>query len=131
MFSGESQLKARKKPQKTAGLGQNLRKYLFCGVLAVTFYLRSAISPSMNLPVRLSSAQFSFNFSRGRFRGQTMSDEIMTIREVADFLKIKEKTAYRLVAEGRLPGFKVGGAWRFKRSDLEVWIDRQKDEQGG
>ena len=58
-----------------------------------------------------------------------MSDEIMTIREVAEFLKIKEKTAYRLVAEGRLPGFKVGGAWRFKRNDLEVWIDRQKDER--
>ena len=60
-----------------------------------------------------------------------MSDEIMTIRELAVFLKIKEKTAYKLVAEGKLPGFKVGGAWRFKRNDLEVWIDRQKDEQSG
>jgi excisionase family DNA binding protein len=60
-----------------------------------------------------------------------MSDEIMTIRELAVFLKIKEKTAYKLVAEGKLPGFKVGGAWRFKRDDLEEWITRQKDEQNG
>lgn len=58
-----------------------------------------------------------------------MSDEIMTIRELAVFLKIKEKTAYKLVAEGNLPGFKVGGAWRFKRDDLEEWIKRQKDER--
>jgi excisionase family DNA binding protein len=60
-----------------------------------------------------------------------MSDEIMTIRELAVFLKIKEKTAYKLVAEGKLPGFKVGGAWRFKRDDLEEWIKRQKDERNG
>jgi len=60
-----------------------------------------------------------------------MSDEIMTIRELAVFLKIKEKTAYKLVAEGKLPGFKVGGAWRFKRDDLEEWIIRQKDERDG
>jgi len=58
-----------------------------------------------------------------------MSDEIMTIRELAVFLKIKDKTAYKLVAEGKLPGFKVGGAWRFKRDDLEEWIKRQKDER--
>ena len=60
-----------------------------------------------------------------------MSDEIMTIRELAVFLKIKEKTAYKLVADGKLPGFKVGGAWRFKRDDLEEWIKRQKDERNG
>jgi excisionase family DNA binding protein len=60
-----------------------------------------------------------------------MSDEIMTIRELAVFLKIKEKTAYKLVAEGKLPGFKVGGSWRFKRDDLEEWIERQKDERNG
>ena len=55
-----------------------------------------------------------------------MSDEIMTIREVAVFLRIKEKTAYKLVAEGKLPGFKVGGAWRFRRSEIEGWIGKQE-----
>lgn len=56
-----------------------------------------------------------------------MSDEILTLREVADYLKLTEKTAYRLAAEGKLPGFKVGGSWRFKRTDLEAWIESKKN----
>lgn len=48
-----------------------------------------------------------------------MSNDILTIREVAEYLKINEKTAYRLAAEGKLPGFKVGGAWRFRRDEID------------
>lgn len=51
-----------------------------------------------------------------------MSDEILTIKELAEYLKLTEKTAYRLAAEGKLPGFKVGGSWRFKKSTVEYWI---------
>ena len=54
-----------------------------------------------------------------------MQTDIMTIREVADYLKLTEKTAYRLVAEGKIPGFKVGGSWRFRRSEIERWIDER------
>lgn len=54
-----------------------------------------------------------------------MTSEIMTIKEVAAYLKLKEKTAYRLVAEGKIPGFKVGGSWRFKRADIEEWIEEK------
>lgn len=46
-----------------------------------------------------------------------MADEIYTLREVAAYLKLAEKTACRLAAEGKLPSFKVGGSWRFKQSD--------------
>ena len=56
-----------------------------------------------------------------------MSDEILTLKEVAEYLKLTEKTAYRLAAEGKLPGFKVGGSWRFKRIDLDIWIESQKN----
>lgn len=55
-----------------------------------------------------------------------MSDEILTLKEVAEYLKLAEKTAYRLAAEGKLPGFKVGGSWRFKKEDIEHWIEQQK-----
>lgn len=55
-----------------------------------------------------------------------MGDEILTLKEVAQYLKLAEKTAYRLAAEGKLPGFKVGGSWRFKKRDIENWIDAQK-----
>ena len=54
-----------------------------------------------------------------------MQTDIMTIREVADYLKLTEKTAYRLAAKGKIPGFKVGGSWRFKRSQIEKWIGQQ------
>lgn len=56
-----------------------------------------------------------------------MSDEILTLKEVAEYLKLAEKTAYRLAAEGKLPGFKVGGSWRFKRQDMESWIEDNKN----
>jgi len=52
-----------------------------------------------------------------------MSNDIMTIKEVAEYLKIKEKTAYALAAKQAIPGFKVGGSWRFRRSDIESWIN--------
>lgn len=55
-----------------------------------------------------------------------MTDQILTLKEVAEYLKLTEKTAYRLAAERKLPGFKVGGSWRFKMSDLEAWIEEQK-----
>ena len=58
-----------------------------------------------------------------------MSDEILTLKELATYLKLTEKTAYRLAAEGKLPGFKVGGSWRFKSEDVEVWIEEQKDKE--
>lgn len=55
-----------------------------------------------------------------------MADHILTLKEVAEYLKLAEKTAYRLASERKLPGFKVGGSWRFKREDLEAWIEEQK-----
>jgi excisionase family DNA binding protein len=55
-----------------------------------------------------------------------MTDEILTLKEVAEYLKLAEKTAYKLAAEGKLPGFKVGGSWRFKTEDIERWIEDNK-----
>lgn len=55
-----------------------------------------------------------------------MKSDIITIKEVAEFLKLKEKTAYALAARGDIPGFKVGGSWRFRKSELEKWIKKQE-----
>lgn len=49
-------------------------------------------------------------------------DEILTIDEVAAFLKAGKRTVYRLAASGEFPAFKLGGTWRFRRSDLDKWI---------
>lgn len=58
-----------------------------------------------------------------------MADEILTIREIAELLKINEKTVYKLVAEAKIPGFKVGGSWRFERKEVAAWMKRQVEEQ--
>ncbi len=50
----------------------------------------------------------------------------MTIKEVAEYLKIKEKTAYKIAAIGKLPGFKAGGSWRFRREQVKRWIEDQE-----
>nr|WP_233170272.1 helix-turn-helix domain-containing protein [Aquitalea sp. ASV15] len=42
--------------------------------------------------------------------------------EVAEYLKVSKRTVYRLAQSGELPAFKLGGIWRFRRSDLERWI---------
>ncbi len=51
--------------------------------------------------------------------------EILTIKGVADFLQVNERTIYRLAAAKKIPAFKVGGAWRFRKSDLDAWIALQ------
>jgi excisionase family DNA binding protein len=58
-------------------------------------------------------------------------DEIFTIKEVATYLKLAEKTAYRLASEGKLPGFKVGGSWRFRKSEVDAWIKEQERKAKG
>ncbi|WP_423377904.1 methylation-associated defense system helix-turn-helix domain-containing protein MAD1 [Burkholderia sp. LMG 32019] len=55
----------------------------------------------------------------------TPKGEILTIKEVADYLKVTERTIYRLAGAKKIPAFKVGGAWRFSRSDIDCWIEQQ------
>lgn len=56
-----------------------------------------------------------------------MADQpALSVREVATLLSVDEKTVYRLAKKRELPGFKVAGTWRFKREDIDSWIERQK-----
>lgn len=52
--------------------------------------------------------------------------DIFTIKELSLYLKLAEKTAYRLASDGKLPGFKVGGAWRFRKAEVDRWIKEQE-----
>ncbi|HCE0206079.1 methylation-associated defense system helix-turn-helix domain-containing protein MAD1 [Pseudomonas aeruginosa] len=56
-------------------------------------------------------------------------DEILTLDEVAVYLKAGKKTVYRLAQQGAIPGFKLGGTWRFRRSELDRWIAAQIAEK--
>jgi excisionase family DNA binding protein len=54
------------------------------------------------------------------------STPAMTVRDVAQYLNVNEKTVYRLAQNGELPGFKVAGAWRFRPEDIDQWVVDQK-----
>ena len=57
--------------------------------------------------------------------------EILTLKEVAEYLKVTDRTIYRLAGTKRIPAFKVGGTWRFSRADIDAWIRRQSAEGQG
>jgi excisionase family DNA binding protein len=54
-----------------------------------------------------------------------MSDEILTVAEVALLLKVAEKTVYTMAQKAELPCFKVRAHWRFRRQDLDTWMAAQ------
>lgn len=53
-------------------------------------------------------------------------ERALTVHDVATYLHVNEKTVYRLVQAGGIPGFRVAGAWRFRRQDIDRWIDEQQ-----
>jgi excisionase family DNA binding protein len=61
----------------------------------------------------------------------TREGEILTIKQVAEYLKVTERTIYRLAAAKKIPAFKVGGTWRFSRADIESWIREQSSLGSG
>jgi nitrogen PTS system EIIA component len=58
-------------------------------------------------------------------------DEILTIEEVAAYLRVSERTVYDWASKGELPGGKLGTSWRFRRSDIERWVNDRLSAPGG
>jgi excisionase family DNA binding protein len=52
-------------------------------------------------------------------------DEILTIKELCDLLRIHPSTVYKLVSRGQIPGFRVGTDWRFRKDVLTRWMMEQ------
>lgn len=61
------------------------------------------------------------------------SDQVLTLEELALYLKIPKSTLYKLVQEGRVPGQKLGKQWRFGKLAIDRWLDseQKRDEKGG
>ena len=54
--------------------------------------------------------------------GAGFMEELMTLQEVAAYLKMSSQTIYRLAQQSRIPALKVQSRWRFRRSDIESWL---------
>ncbi len=66
----------------------------------------------------------------GRRMDSAMQDDILSVDELAKYLKLKPVTLYKLLRQGKVPGFKVGGTWRFRRATIDEWIERRELEAG-
>lgn len=55
-------------------------------------------------------------------------NEVMTVDELAAYLKIPKSTLYKLVREGQIPSQKVGRHLRFRKETIDRWLDQQQDE---
>jgi excisionase family DNA binding protein len=56
-----------------------------------------------------------------------MQENLLTAEQVARYLKVDKFTVYRLVTQKKIPAFKVGNQWRFKKSLLEEWLLRNSN----
>lgn len=54
-----------------------------------------------------------------------MEDQLMTIKQVATYLNVNERTVLKLVQDGAIPGVKVGNQWRFRKAMVDTWLDDQ------
>lgn len=53
-------------------------------------------------------------------------NRLMTLQKVAKHLQISETTLYKLARAGNIPAIKVGNQWRFKKEDIDEWLEEQK-----
>jgi excisionase family DNA binding protein len=63
--------------------------------------------------------------------GSADGHEILTLEEVAQYLRLKPQTIYKWAQEGRIPAAKLGKEWRFRRSVLDRWLDDQMTSGNG
>jgi excisionase family DNA binding protein len=61
---------------------------------------------------------------------EPQKDSVMTLDELASYLKVPKSTLYKLVQEGKLPGQKIGKQWRFARASIDRWLDTEAPKKG-
>lgn len=59
------------------------------------------------------------------------NDQVLTLEELAVYLKIPKSTLYKLVQEGRIPGQKLGKQWRFAKKAIDQWLEQQQSDVKG
>jgi PTS system nitrogen regulatory IIA component len=60
-----------------------------------------------------------------------MEERLLTIDDVAEFLQVNPMTIYAWVRDGKIPAFKIGKVWRFKKEEIEKWLKGKKYKKTG
>src|SRR5215207_9083273 len=61
----------------------------------------------------------------------THADIFLTTEEVLEYLQVNLRTVYRLIKAGKIPAVRVGRQWRFRKRDIDAWLDSQRTQSGG
>src|SRR5438046_8006835 len=59
-----------------------------------------------------------------------MDEGFLTTEEVLDYLHVNLRTVYRLIKAGKIPAVRVGRQWRFRKRDIDAWLDNQRPRGG-
>ena len=57
---------------------------------------------------------------------QPSSNRLLTLDEVAGYLRLSTHTLYKMAQQERIPAFKVANQWRFKKDEIDTWIERSR-----
>jgi excisionase family DNA binding protein len=60
-----------------------------------------------------------------------MDDTFLTTEEVLEYLQVNLRTVYRLIKAGKIPAVRVGRQWRFRKRDIDAWLDSQRPRGSG
>ncbi len=66
--------------------------------------------------------------ARKKNHASPVTEQLLTLKDVAAYLQVAERTVYLWAQAGSIPSFKLGNVWRFKQSDLEKWIETSREE---
>jgi excisionase family DNA binding protein len=71
------------------------------------------------------------NFERGEtMLNKETTREIVKVKDLAEYLHCHQSTIYRLAKRGEIPGFRLGGGWRFKIDEIDRWCRRSAIDRG-
>ena len=60
------------------------------------------------------------------------SKQVMTVKEIAEYLGVHPMTIYKYVRDGKIPAFKIGASWRIQRDSIKKWMEENEHKnQGG
>ena len=82
----------------------------------------NARASPLNQSARKSASDFE---ERETMPNTEVTREILTVRDIANYLHCHQSTIYRLANRGEIPAFRLGGGWRFKIGEIDRWMQRQ------
>ena len=64
-------------------------------------------------------------------QGDLAMDKWLTLEQIAEYLQMSTSSIYKMAQKGKIPAYKVGRQWRFRKEEIDAWIKKQKSPKAG